>query len=88
MDYKVEFTKTASNSIAKLSNDMKSQIKHRIIWLAENCDMINHKRLKGKYYENIYKLRLGDYRVLYTLNKKTKTIIIELIGHRKEIYKN
>lgn len=87
MNYRVEFTQSAANSISKLSDSVKLKVKSKITWLSENADFIIHKRLKGKYFENVYKLRTGDYRILYTLNKKTKLIIIELTGHRKEIYK-
>ncbi|MCK4233696.1 type II toxin-antitoxin system RelE/ParE family toxin, partial [candidate division WOR-3 bacterium] len=37
--------------------------------------------------KGMYKLRVGDWRIIYTVNQKTKVITIHMIGHRKEIYK-
>ena len=85
--YKLEFTLNAKNSIKKLEKSTQDRIHDKLLWLRDNCDVLNHKKLKGNYYENIYKLRFGDYRILYTLNKTKKEIIIELIGNRKDIYK-
>jgi mRNA interferase RelE/StbE len=85
--FKIEFTNEAVLSIKKLSKDTKTDVKAKILWLAENSDIIIHKKLKGKYYDEMYKLRIGDYRIIYSLNKKDKQIFIELVGHRKSIYK-
>lgn len=87
MAFKIEFTNEAVLSIKKLSKDTKTDVKAKILWLAENSDIIIHKKLKGKYYDEMYKLRIGDYRIIYSLNKKDKQIFIELVGHRKSIYK-
>ena len=87
MEYKVEFTPDAIKSVSKLSKVIQTQIKDKIFWLSNNSGTITHKKLKGKYFENVFKLRLGDYRILYTINKARKIIIIEFVGHRKDIYK-
>lgn len=42
------------------------------------------KKLKGK---NAYRIRIGDYRVIYTLSEKAKEIVIESVGHRRDIYR-
>ncbi len=45
--------------------------------------IINEEKLSG--YQNMYRVRVGNYRIVY---KRTKTeIFIVLIGHRKEIYR-
>jgi len=36
---------------------------------------------------NLYKLRVGDYRIIYEILADEETIVIHFIGHRKEIYK-
>jgi mRNA interferase RelE/StbE len=37
--------------------------------------------------ENLYRIRMGDYRIVYEVNTKDKLIIINYIRHRKEVYK-
>lgn len=66
MAFKIEFTNEAVLSIKKLSDDTKADVKSKILWLAENSDIIIHKKLKGKYYEDMYKMRIGDYRIIYS----------------------
>ncbi len=87
MGFKVELTKVAVKSAGKLSEGIKKDIKSKIIWLSENSELIVHKKLKGQFYSDIFKLRIGSYRILYSLDKQNKRIIIEFIGHRKNIYK-
>lgn len=42
------------------------------------------EKLKGQEY---WRMRQGDYRVVYAIDDQSKTILIEKIGHRKEIYR-
>lgn len=44
----------------------------------------NSKKLKGNLG---YRLRIGDYRILYTVDKVVKIIEIYMIGHRKDVYR-
>ncbi len=85
--YKINFTKDGNISLSKLPIKIISQIKNKIIWLSENVERISHLMLKGNQFENIFKLRTGDYRILYELDKRNKIVTIIKIGHRKDIYK-
>ncbi len=42
------------------------------------------KKLGG---EDVYRIRVGDYRIVYSLDTDKKTIIIEMVKHRKDIYR-
>lgn len=85
--YRIEVTIEAGKSIKKLPVEVKNDIKSKVIWLSENADVIIHKKLKGNYFIDMYKLRIGNYRVVYSMDKRKKVITIELAGHRKNIYK-
>lgn len=87
MAFKIDFTKDAVKSFSRLSEDIKIGLKDKIVWLADNSDNIIHRKLKGNYYSEVFKLRFGNYRILYRINKTNKTITIETVGHRKSIYK-
>ena len=43
------------------------------------------KKLQGKYY-NLYRARIGSYRVIYKINSEQKTVIILKFGHRQGVY--
>jgi mRNA interferase RelE/StbE len=49
--------------------------------------MIKPERLKGELWKDKFKLRVGDYRVIYSVDFEKKIITVHLIGHRSEIYK-
>ena len=86
MLYKVKFTKTGKESLLKIDKEIAKRILYKIEWLSENLDLIRLTPLKGDL-SSFYKLRVGDYRILYTVDKKSLEIIIHFVGHRKDIYK-
>jgi len=60
------------------------KIKADILSLADDPFPTGYKKLKG--LKNMYRIRVGDYRVIYTIHQQTITIEILKIGHRKDIY--
>ena len=46
---------------------------------------MHSEKLAGS--QNAYRLRKGDYRVLYTIDDSVKTVIIYKIAHRREVYR-
>lgn len=85
--YQVELTTEAEADLARLNKTVAQRILKKIRWLAENFEMITPEPLTGEF-KGLYKLRVGDYRVLYTFSQtERKVIIIHLIGHRREVYK-
>ncbi|MBI5290752.1 MAG: type II toxin-antitoxin system RelE/ParE family toxin [Chloroflexi bacterium] len=83
--YTVHILKAASRELARLDTPIAKRIVARIHWLAENLDAANPKVLKGEL-AGLYKLREGDYRIIYEIIRKEKAIVIHSIGHRREIY--
>lgn len=84
--YRVEFVPDAESDLAHLDKPIAQRVLKRLRWLAENLDTIAPKALGGEW-RGVFKLRVGDYRVLYTFDKKAQEIIVHLIGHRREVYK-
>jgi len=85
--YEVEFTSEGQADLARLSKSIAQRILKKIRWLAENFEAITPEPLTGGW-KDLYKLRVGDYRVLYTFRAERKVILIHLVGHRREIYKS
>lgn len=44
--------------------------------------------LSGKKYKGFYRLRISDFRIIYRIDEKTKSVTILTIGHRRLIYQN
>ena len=84
--YKIRILDSAKKELAKLSKPIAQKVVKRIRWLGENLEHINPTPLKGQM-SDFYKLRTGDYRVLYEILHDEKEVVIHLIGHRKNIYR-
>jgi len=79
--YKIILDKEAEDYLNKLDNFVAKRIIKKIRELKDNPFSKDIKRLQN---ENSFRLRIGDYRVLFEINKDLITIL--KIGHRKNIY--
>jgi mRNA interferase RelE/StbE len=78
--------KEATRELSRLDKPIANRIVRKLQWLAQNFDNINPESLKGDF-AGLYKLREGDYRIAYQVLKSENTIVVHLIGHRREVYK-
>ena len=85
--YKIEFLEEAYKEFKKLDRPVQEIIKNKLDKLAQNPETLknNIKQLKGKY-SGLFRLRVGNYRIIYKMDNKKLLIVIVRIGHRKEIY--
>lgn len=84
--YRVRLLAAASKNLANLDKPVARRIVERVHWLAENLGDANLEALTGDL-EGLFKLRVGDYRIIYELIHEERLIIIHTIGHRREIYR-
>jgi mRNA interferase RelE/StbE len=84
--YQVRILEEAARDLAKLDAVVVQRIVSRIRWLAENLDNIQPEALTGNL-AGFYKLRAGDYRVVYEILHSEQVILIHVVGHRREIYR-
>ena len=75
----------ATRELGRLDKPIARRVVNRIHWLAENIDNVQPEGLAGDL-TGLYKLRVGDYRVIYEFLSDEQTIIVHSIGHRREIY--
>ena len=87
MKYRLLFLKEAAEEFKRLDKAVQRIIKEKLELLAEDPNRLknNIKPLKGEY-KGLYRLRVGNYRVVYRLDREQIVIIIVRIGHRGEIY--
>jgi mRNA interferase RelE/StbE len=86
MSYEVKFRPEAIEDLKKLEKPVAQRILSKIRWLAENCELIDHKHLTGDL-AGFFTRRVGDYRIVYLIDSFNQSVDICLIGHRKDIYK-
>ena len=85
-EYRIRILKAASQDLGRLDTPTGRRIVQRINWLAANLDAIHLETLTGDF-AGLHKLRVGDYRVVYEVLWDEETIVIHVIGHRREIYR-
>ena len=82
MNFKIIWDKEAKEDIKKFERNIAYRIYKKVNNLEENFNSADIKRLQDS---ELFRLRVGDYRVLLEINKNI--IIILKVGHRKNIYK-
>lgn len=84
MTYKISILRKAQKQLAKIpANDYK-KIKQSILGLARDPRPTGAKKLKGRQG---WRIRQGDYRIIYEIQNDQLIIIVLDIGHRKDIYR-
>jgi mRNA interferase RelE/StbE len=86
MGYQVFLTAEAQNSLSRLDQPIRDRLLKRLKLFIDNFDSLQHESLSGEF-ANYFKYRIGEYRVIYTFSKSEKTILIKMLGHRRDIYK-
>jgi mRNA interferase RelE/StbE len=81
--YSIDFSRKAQKKLDKLSDVIANPILSAIGDLAENPRPKGYKKLKGRPG---YRIRVGDYRVIYEIFNEILLIDVVDLGHRKDIY--
>lgn len=81
--YTVSLSKRAQKQLDKLSDAVAEPVFHAIEKLGDNPRPHGCKKLKGR---NAYRIRIGDYRVIYEIMDSTLLVDVIDLGHRKDIY--
>ena len=83
--YRITFKRSAQRELADISKPYNQNIATAIDKLAEDPRPDGVKKLKGE--DNAYRIRVGDYRVIYIIEDLIIIVEIQRIRHRKEAYK-
>ncbi len=85
MPYSILFTRRAERDLEALDFAVRRRLSAQIDRLAENPFPQGCKKLQAE--EAYFRIRVGDYRVIYQVEGKKLIVIIVKIGHRKEVYR-
>lgn len=84
-DYSVEFRPSAEKSLDKLDGRSRARILRRIIALAVDPRPPGVKALTGE--RGLWRIRIGDYRVVYEINDTKLLVLVVRIAHRSDVYR-
>lgn len=87
MTYDVEFTTNAKSDLDRLDARITQRVLKRLNWLADNLDIVGQEALTVPL-KGMFKLRCGDYRVIYDCDRRRRRITVFRVRHRREVYKD
>ena len=85
MAYTVSVLPAALKALQEIPTKDRERIRSKIDGLAENPRPPGVKRLKGD--EGYYRIRSGDYRILYLIVEAKLLVLVVKIGNRRDVYK-
>jgi mRNA interferase RelE/StbE len=83
--YLIEYENKAFKALMKIPEKERAVIKNAIDRLAD--DPIRKSNVKKLLNRPGYRLRVGNFRVLFEIDSETKNILIISVGHRKKVYR-
>ena len=81
--YRIEVRPAAVRALGKLDRDVQPRVRAAIALLAEDPRPPASRPLRGRLG---YRVRLGDYRVIYTVADEVLLIVVVTLGHRRDVY--
>lgn len=89
MAWQIEFSPEADKALVGLGSNAEKQIAKFMRQRISNLDDPRSigEPLKGSRFAGLWRYRSGDYRILCEIQDKKITILVVLIGHRREVYK-
>ena len=83
MPYTIEISETARKQLSKLPNSIAERIEEKLLDLEDNPRPVGNIKLKGR---DAYRMRVGDYRAIYTISDNILKVIVVKVAHRREVY--
>jgi mRNA interferase RelE/StbE len=83
--YSITISPHAKSDIDSLDKPIKRRVGAAIETLADNPHPTGSKKLQGK--DDTWRIRVGDYRILYDIKNKELVILVVKVGHRREVYR-
>jgi mRNA interferase RelE/StbE len=83
--YQLLISPDAKEDLKRLDKPAAERILKKMIWVARNAAILTHDALAGQW-SGFFRWRIGDYRVIYSIDHDGKIIMVVVIGHRREVY--
>lgn len=82
--YRVEVQRSAERELSRLSAELFARVTTKISALAEDPRPPGAQKLMGL---DGYRIRVGDYRILYELDDTTRVVFVTRVRHRRDVYR-
>jgi mRNA interferase RelE/StbE len=82
--YKITFKPSVAKDLKRLDHSMIPKIMNAIEALGKDPFPTSSKKLVGS--DCTYRIRIGDYRVVYIVSRKLREIEVQRVRHRKDVY--
>ena len=83
--YEIEISRIAEKQLKKLPKDDQKRVADALRELCEDSFPRGARKLSG--YEDVFRIRVGRYRILYSVSETELIVIVLKIGHRKDVYR-
>lgn len=83
--YELEISRTAEKQLKRLPREDQRRVVRALVALADNPLPRGARKLHG--HEDVFRIRVGRYRVLYSVADDRLVIIILKVGHRRDVYR-
>jgi mRNA interferase RelE/StbE len=85
VSYAVSVRPAAQRQFARLPTNAKRAVAASLEALAVEPRPRNHIKLSGS--SDSYRIRVGDYRVVYQIDDASRKVLVTVVGHRREVYR-
>jgi mRNA interferase RelE/StbE len=86
MAYSIDFRPSARRAFFKLSPGIQARLRPHIDALEANPRPPGCKKLQDS--DNVWRIRIGEHRILYQIFDRELLILVLAVGHRREVYRN
>lgn len=86
MTYRIVFDNPAARQFRRLSKETQQALGLRLSALTDDPHPPDSRKLEGTH--NCYRLRQGDYRVIYTIIQDQVIVLVLRVGHRSDVYRS
>ncbi len=84
--YQIQVTRAAQRDLRKLPRDVLERVDEQIQSLRDNPRP--HGSRKLRHEDDIYRTRVGDYRIIYQIRDSELIVVVIRVRHRREVYAN
>jgi mRNA interferase RelE/StbE len=85
MAYQIAFSRRANRELSELPTQIRLRLRPRIEALSLNPRPVGSKKLAGR--EDLWRVRVGDYRVVYEVHDRILYVLIVRLAHRRDVYR-
>ena len=85
MAYAIEFVPSARRELRKLPREIQLKLNERIDSLSSDPRPRGSRKLKGS--DELWRVRVSDYRIVYEVRDKVLLVLVVRVAHRREVYR-